>query len=300
MNFCDKKHHDNNENTTKDKTEKAIIRNKNKSSILQLLPFYVILLSLSNSLTDDISYNAFSSLQILKGIMYGIITMPEHYITALILVAAPVFSLLYEHIKNKKAVKAALNGDSPDERNRKKRLFIFNIAIIASAAIFISLSVYSYFSNTKYEIPEFSESLYLDVHDFGIADKITGTGHSHGNKYIPNKITHRKTLSAQMWITDEHYDIDDKTVYIYQDIIRYKSHEVALYATELLTSERYKDYTETQAEGFEKVYSESENLVAVAGNTVYRLTYITTQDSPVPTSEQLLDAILANNKNLSK
>lgn len=279
-------------------TAKAIIPLKNKGAkhtASTLLIYFIAFLS--TTIIRDISYNAFSSLPTFKNTLYKIITVPELYIAMFVLLAYIIFIFLYEHLRWKKAVKAFQNGDNPDDGHKKKIIYIFNLFVIIAAVIFISLSVYSNITRTEYETPHVSDGLYLDVQDFGIADKITDTGYRHGNEYFPNKITHVKTLSAQMWITDEHYDINDTCVFVYQDVIKYKSQKTALYAAELLVSEKSKNYRETTAEGFEKVYISSEDLVAVIGNTAYRLTYITTEKSLVPTSEQLLETILEKHNN---
>lgn len=277
---------------------KAIIPLKNKGAkhtTSSLLIYFIAFLS--TTIIRDISYNAFSSLPTFKNTLYKIITVPELYIAMFVLFAYIIFIFLYEHMRWKKAVKAFQNGDNPDDGHKKKIIYILNLFVIITAVIFISLSAYSNITRTEYETPHVSDGLYIDVQDFSIADKITDTGYRHGNEYFQNKITHVKTLSAQMWITDEHYDINDTCVIVYQDVIKYKSQKTALYAAELLVSEKSKNYRETTADGFEKVYLSSEDLVAVIGNTTYRLTYITTDKSLVPTSEQLLKTILEKHKN---
>lgn len=277
---------------------KAIIPLKNKGAKHTALTLFIFLLAfLNTNIISDISYNAFSSLPTYKNTLYKIITVPELYIAMFVLFAFYIFILIYEHVRWKKAVKIFQNGDNPDDGHKKKIIYILNLFVIIAAVIFISLSAYSNITRTEYETPHISDGLYLDVQDFGIADKITDTGYRHGNEYFPNKITHVKTLSAQMWITDEHYEINDTCVFVFQDVIKYKSQKTALYAAELLVSEKSKNYKENTADGFEKVYLSSEDLVAVIGNTTYRLTYITTEKSLVPTSEQLLDAILEKHKN---
>lgn len=277
---------------------KAIIPLKNKGEKHTALTLFIFLLAfLNTNIISDISYNAFSSLPTFKNTLYKIITVPELYIAMFVLLAYIIFIFLYEHLRWKKAVKIFQNGDNPDDGNKKKFIYILNLLVIIAVVIFISLSAYSNITKTEYETPHVSDGLYLDVQDFGIADKITDTGYHHGNEYSPNKITHVKTLSAQMWITDEHYDINDTCVFVFQDVIKYKSQKTALYAAELLVSEKSKNYKETTADGFEKVYLSSEDLVAVIGNTTYRLTYITTEKSLVPTSEHLLDAILEKHNN---
>ncbi|MBR3869821.1 MAG: DUF2812 domain-containing protein [Clostridia bacterium] len=276
----------------------AIIPLKNKGAKHTALTLFIFLLAfLNTNIIRDISYNAFSSLPTFKNTLYKIITVPELYIAMFVLLAYIIFIFLYEHLRWKKAVKIFQNGDNPDDGSRKKIVYIFNLFVIIVAVIFISLSAYSNITRTEYETPHVSDGLYLDVQDFDIADKITDTGYHHGNEYSPNKITHVKTLSAQMWITHEHYDINDTSVIVFQDVIKYKSQKTALYAAELLVSEKSKNYKETTADGFEKVYISSEDIVAVIGNTTYRLTYITTEKSIVPTSEQLLDAILKKHNN---
>lgn len=272
---------------------KAITPLKNKGSRLLTTTLLILLLShINNAISDNITYNAFSSLPFFKNTLYKIITIPELYIAMLVLFAFYIFILLYEHMRWKKAVKIFQNGDNPDDGSKKKIIYILNLFVIATAVIFTSFSAYSNITKTEYETPHISDGLYLDTRDFGIDDKITSTGLNIDNEYIPNKIAHIITLSAQMWITSEYYKINDTSVIVYQDVIKYKSKESALYAAELLASEKSKNYRETAAEGFEKVYLSSENLVAVTGNTTYRLTYIATDNSLVPTSEQLLDAIL--------
>lgn len=272
---------------------KAIIPLKIKNT-KHLTPLLLIFLTsfLYTAITRDITYNAFSSLPFLKNTLYEIITIPELYIAMLVLFAFYIFILLYEHMRWKKAVKVFQNGDNPDDGSKKKIIYILNLFVIVSAVIFTSLSAYSNITKTEYETPHVSDGVYLDTRDFGIDDKITSTGLHINNEYIPNKITHIKTLSAQIWIISEYYKINDTSVILYQDVIKYKSQKTALYAAELLVSEKSKNYRETAAEGFEKVYLSSENLVAVTGNTTYRLTFITTDKSLVPSSEQLLEAIL--------
>lgn len=272
---------------------KAIIPLKNKGAkhtASTLLIYFIAFLN--TTIIRDISYNAFSSLPTFKNTLYEIITIPELYIAMLVLFAFYIFILLYEHMRWKKAVKVFQNGDNPDDGSKKKIIYILNLFVIVSAVIFTSLSAYSNITKTEYEPPHVSDGIYLDTRDFGIDDKITSTGLHIDNEYIPNKITHIKTLSAQIWITSEYYKINDTSVIVYQDVIKYKSKKTALYAAELLVSEKSKNYRETSAEGFEKVYLSSENLVAVTGNTTYRLTFITTDKSLVPSSEQMLEAIL--------
>lgn len=276
---------------------KAIIplKNKRTSHLTPLTITMLLLIYLRTAIIRDITYNAFSVLPFIQNTLYKIITVPELYIALIALLAYDIFILLYEHMRWKKAVKVFLNGDNPDNGHKKKIIYVFNLFVIIFI-IFISLSAYSNITRTEYETPHVSDGLYLDVQDFGIDDKITSTGLNVADKYIPNKITHVKTLSAQMWITHEHYDINDTSVIVYQDVIKYKSQKTALYAAELLASEKSKNYRETAAEGFEKVYISSENLIAVIGNTTYRLTFITTDESLVPPTEKLLDIILSRNE----
>lgn len=261
--------------------------------IISICHISIVLIGFVNNLiTDDISYNAFTSLSFFKNLQYKIITMPELYIAMIILLSYSIFLCLYEYIIKKKVTEEQENGD----KTRKKIINIPNIIVICVSVLFVLLSSLTLITTKTGDIPEVSDGKYLDIHDFGIADKITATGYHHGNEYSPNKITHRKTLSAQMWITHEHYDINDKSVIVFQDVIKYKSQKTALHAAELLVSEKYKNYEETMADGFEKVYISSEDIVAVIENTTYRLTYISSTPL-VPTSEHLLDAILEKHNN---
>ena len=252
----------------------------------------VLLVFLNSVITDDITYNAFVMLPVLKNSHYTIITMPELYVAIIILLSYSIFLFLHEFISRKKNTEESENG----KNTKKNTNCIISIIVFCISAVFVFLSLFSLITTKTGDIPEVSDGKYLDIHDFGIADKITATGYRDGNEYSPNKITHRKTLSAQMWITHEHYDINDKSVIVFQDVIKYKSQKTALYAAELLVSEKYKNYEETMADGFEKVYISSEDIVAVIGNTTYRLTYISSK-TLVPTSEHLLDAILEKHNN---
>lgn len=273
---------------------KAIIPLKNKSTshLTPLIILILLLIYLHTAIIRDITYNAFSVLPFIQNTLYKIITVPELYIVLIALLAYDIFILLYEHMRWKKAVKVFLNGDNPDNGHKKKIIYIFNLFVIISI-IFISLSAYSNITRTEYETPQVSDGLYLDVQDFGIDDKITSTGLNVADKYIPNKITHVKTLSAQMWITQEHYNINDTRVTVYQDVIKYKSQKTALYSAELLMSDKYENYSKLNADGFDMAYSADESFIAVIDSTVYRVAIITTDESLVPPTEKLLGIILS-------
>ncbi len=276
---------------------KAIIPLKNKSITR---PVSLILVLLMNFLTNfrrgDISYNAFESLPSSKELIYKIITVPELYIAMLIIASYIIFLSIYEYIRWKKAVKTFQNDENPDDENRKKVLYIVSLFIIGLSAVFIALFSFSNTSIAEKDIPEFSDGLYLDIHDFGIADMITKKGTEIGGDYYPNKIKHRKTLSAEMHITEESYYINDTRIIIYQDIISYRTEKTAMYAAELLSKDEYKNYTEITAEGFSKVYISDENLIAVIDSTVYRITTITEDEHILPSKDELLEIIIAKNK----
>ena len=268
----------------------AILPLKNKSTTSPI-PFVFIILFyfLKYFCSTDITHNTFSSLPL----PYKIITAPELYIAAIVISVYILFLAIYERLRWKNAVKIFQSGENPDDGIRKKAVYIFSLILFGFSIIFIALFAFSNITNSEQDIPEVSDGIYLDVHDFGIADKITGTGYSISDEYYPNKITHRKTLSAEIYLTDEHYDINGKNVIIYQDVITYKSQKTALYAAELLTSEHHSEYQDNRFEKvYISVYISDEDCIAVINNTVYRITFISTDDNIDITTEQLLNAIL--------
>lgn len=271
---------------------KAIISLKNKNSMLQSPVVLIFMALFLLNINTDFTYNAFASLPFFENIIFQIITMPELYIAMLILIIYISIVAMYERVKWKRAVAAFHNGNNPDDGISKKVLFIIGIFIIASSAVFCVFSAHSIIGKTVYEIPEISDGLYLDVHDFGIADKITEKGLRTEDEYIANKITHRNTASVHMLITQEYYETTGKNFIVYQDIIEYKSQKTALYAAKLFAPDNESAFEQYSYEGFEAVYTSSENLIAVTDNMVYRITCVTSDTILVPSVEQLLDAIL--------
>ena len=275
---------------------KAVVSLKNRKTILPSPVILVLMISLLNDFHIKFTYNAFESLPFLENRLYRIIAMPELYIAMLVIVAYIIFVVIYEHIRWKKAVSTFHNGDNPDDGNRKKVLYIFGLFMTGLSVAFIALFSLGNIMNKEQDIPEVSDGIYLDIQDFGIADKITGKGLEAGGKFFPCKMKKRKTLSADMILTQEFYYINDTQIMLYQDIITYKNEKTALYAAELLSKDEYKNYTELTAEGFSKVYISDENLVAVIDSTVYRITIITEDEHILPSTDELLEIIISKNK----
>lgn len=251
----------------------------------------LLLVFLNSVITDDITYNAFVLLPVLKNSQYKIITMPELYVAIIILLSYSIFLFLHEFINRKKNAEESENG-----KNTKKNTYrIVSSIVFCISAIFVFLSLFSLITSKNNDIPEISDGKYLDVHDFGIADKITDTGFKHSGKETPNKITVKKTVSSELTITKEYYHIGEKSFIVYQDILEYKNAKTAQKTAELLSSDKYKNYSEHTADGFDKVYVANENLIAVIDKTVYRITIITTEKSLIPHTEKLLEAIKDNN-----
>ena len=272
---------------------KAVVSLKNRKTILPSPVILVLMISLLNDFHIKFTYNAFESLPFLENRLYRIIAMPELYIAMLVIVAYIIFVVIYEHIRWKKAVSTFHNGDNPDDGNRKKVLYIFGLFMTGLSVAFIALFSLGNIMNKEQDIPEVSDGIYLDIQDFGIADKITGKGLEAGGKFFPCKMKKRKTLSADMILTQEFYYINDTQIMLYQDIITYKNEKTALYAAELLSKDEYKNYTELTAEGFSKVYISDENLVAVIDSTVYRITIITEDEHILPSTDELLEIIIS-------
>ncbi len=275
---------------------KAVVSLKNRKTILPSPVILVLMISILNDFRIKFTYNAFESLPLLEKRLYKIITMPELYIAMLIIVAYIIFVVIYEHIRWKKAVAAFHNGENPDDGNRKKVLYIFSLFMIGLSVTFIALFSFSNIVNKEQDMPEVSDGIYLDIQDFGIADKITEKGLEAGGKFFPCKMQQRKTLSADMILTQEFYYINDTQIMLYQDIISYRTEKTALYAAELLSKDEYKNYEEYNTEGFGKVYVSNENLIAVIDSTVYRITTITEGEDVLPSTEELLEIIVAKNK----
>ena len=254
------------------------------NKIIRILPPAIIILGfINNIITDDITYNAFESLPFFANFQYKIITMPELFIAMIILFAYTIIISLYDGIASKKKEKC-------DNAKAKKVIFISNILVISLSAICVILSAFTLITTKTGDIPEVSDGKYLDIHDFGIADKITEKGYNYSDKEIPNKITIKKTISAQLTLTHEHYDIGDKSVIIFQDILEYSNEKTALKAAELLSSDKYKNYKEHTTEGFNKVYCSDEDLIAVIDSTVYKITIIANK-SLVPDTDHMLEII---------
>ena len=275
---------------------KAVVSLKNRKTILPSPVILVLMISILNDFRIKFTYNAFESLPFPENRLYKIITMPELFIALLIIVVYIIFVVIYEHIRWKKAVSTFHNGDNPDDGNRKKVLYIFGLFMIGLSVAFIALFSLGNIMNKEQDIPEVSDGIYLDIQDFGIADRITEKGLEAGGKFFPCKMEKRKTLSADMILTQEFYYINDTQIMIYQDIITYKNEKTALYAAELLSKDEYKNYTELTAEGFSKVYFSDENLIAVINSTVYRITTITEDEHILPSTDELLEIIISKNK----
>ncbi len=275
---------------------KAVLTLKNRKTILPSPVILVLMIIILNTIRIKLTYNAFEALPFLEQRIFKIITMPELYIAMLIIAVYIVIVAIYEHIRWKKAVAAFHNGNNPDDGNRKKVLYIFSLFMTGLSVVFIALFLFGDMINKEQDIPEVSDGIYLDVHDFGIADKITEKGLEAGGEFFPCKMIQRKTLSADMILTQEFYYINDTQIMLYQDIISYRTEKTALYAAELLSKDKHKNYTEITAEGFSKVYVSDENLIAVIDSTVYRITMITEREDVLPSTEELLEIIVAKNK----
>ncbi len=258
---------------------------KQNNKIIRILPVIIILIGIVNNIiTEDISFNAFESLSFFANLQYKIITMPELYIAMLILFVYTIFIYVYDCIISKK-------GGKSDNDSGKKVIFISNIIVICLSVICVILSSFSFITTENTDIPEKSQGKYLDVKDFGIEDKITDTGFSFRDVEISNEITTKKTVSADLTLTKEFYYIGDTHFYVYQDILEYRNEKTSLKVAELLSSGKNTEYKETEHEGFGKVYVSDEDLIGVIGNTVYRITIITSDNTLRPDSNHLLEAI---------
>ena len=273
-----------------DDAAKAVLTLKNRKSILPSPVIIILMICILNDFRIKFTYNAFESLPFLEQRIYKIITLPELYIAMLIVVAYVIFLAIYEHVRWKKAVASFYNGVNPDDRGRKKFIYILSLFMMGLSVAFIALFSLGNIASRGSDIPEVSDGIYLDVNDFGIADKITDKGLEAGGKFIPCEMKQRKTLSADMILTQEFYLVNDTRVMLYQDIITYRNQKTALYAAELLLKDGNKTYEEYEAEGFEKVYVSAENLIAVIDSTVYRITIIE-GDEILPSTDELLEII---------
>lgn len=274
---------------------KAVISLKNRKTILPSPVILVLMISILNDFRVKFTYNDFESLPFLEQRIYKIITMPEIYIAMLIITVYIVIVAIYEHIRWKKAVAAFHNGNNPDDRGRKKLIYIFSLFMMVLSVVFIAFFSLHNIGSREQDMPEVSDGIYLDIQDLGIAGKITEKGLEAGGEFFPCKMIQRKTLSADMILTQEFYYINDTRIMLYQDIISYRTEKTALYAAELLSEDEHKNYTEITAEGFSKVYVSDENLIAVIDSTVYRITMITESKDVLPSTEELLEIILAKN-----
>lgn len=275
---------------------KAVLTLKNRKTVLPSPVILVLMIIILNDIRIKLTYNAFEALPFLEQRIYKIITMPELYIAMLIIAVYIFIFAIYEHIRWKKAVAAFHNGENPDDGNRKKVLYIFSLFMTGLSVVFIALFLLGDMMNKEQDMPEVSDGIYLDIQDLGIAGKITEKGLEADGTFIPCEMKQRKTLSADMILTQEFYYINDTQIILYQDIISYRTEKTALYAAELLSEDDHKNYTEITAEGFSKVYVSDENLIAVIDNTVYRITTITEGEDVLPSTEELLEIIAAKNK----
>lgn len=273
-----------------DDAAKAVLTLKNRKSILPSPVIIILMICILNDFRIKFTYNAFESLPFLEQRIYKIITLPELYIAMLIVVAYVIFLAIYEHVRWKKAVASFYNGVNLDDRGRKKFIYILSLFMMGLSVAFIALFSLGNIASRGNDIPEVSDGIYLDVHDFGIAEKITDKGLEAGGKFIPCEMKQRKTLSADMILTQEFYLVNDTRVMLYQDIITYRNQKTALYAAELLLKDGNKTYEEYEAEGFEKVYVSAENLIAVIDSTVYRISIIE-GDEILPSTDELLEII---------
>ena len=159
----------------------------------------------------------------------------------------------------------------------------------------LSVAFVSFFSTTnigirEQDIPEISDGIYLDVYDFGIADKITEKGLDAGGEFIPCVLKQRKTLAADMIMTREIYTVDDIQIILYQDVINYKNENTARYAAEILAKDSNMIFEECNVDGYEIVYDSTCSLIAVFDNTVYRIV-IADGEEILPSTEELLEII---------
>lgn len=274
---------------------KAVVSLKNRKTILPSPVILVLMISILNDFRVKFTYNAFEALPFLEQRIFKIITMPELYIAMLIIAVYIVIVAIYEHIRWKKAVAAFHNGENPDDRGRKNFIYIFSLFMMVLSVVFIAFFSLNNIGSREQDIPEVSDGIYLDIQDLGIAGKITEKGLEAGGEFFPCKMIQRKTLSADMILTQEFYYINDTRFMLYQDIISYRTEKTALYAAELLSKDKHKNYTEITAEGFSKIYVSDENLIAVIDSTVYRITMITESKEVLPSTEELLEIILAKN-----
>lgn len=273
-----------------DDAAKAVLTLKNRKSILPSPVIIILMICILNDFRIKFTYNAFESLPFLEQRIYKIITLPELYIAMLIVVAYVIFLAIYEHVRWKKAVASFYNRVNPDDRGRKKFIYILSLFMMGLSVAFIALFSLGNIASRGSDIPEVSDGIYLDVNDFGIADKITDKGLEAGGKFIPCEMKQRKTLSADMILTQEFYLVNDTRIMLYQDIITYRNQKTALYAAELLLKDSNKTYEEYEADGFEKVYVSAENLIAVIDSTLYRISIIE-GDEILPSTDELLEII---------
>ncbi|MBR5234155.1 MAG: hypothetical protein IKW03_08095 [Clostridia bacterium] len=254
------------------------------NKFIKILPAIIIIIGFINSIiTKDISFNAFESLPGFANFQYKLITMPEIYIAMFIMFIYLIAVFIYDAIASKK--------QDTENIKAKKVIFISNIVVICLSVICVFLSSFSFITTENTPIPEKSQGKYLDVNDFGIGDKITDIGFSFGDVEISNEIRTKKTVSAELTLTKESYYIGDTHFYVYQDILEYRNEKTALKVAELLSSGKNTEYKETGYEGFGKVYVSYEDLIGVIGNTVYRITIITNDNTLRPDSNHLLEAI---------
>lgn len=276
----------------------AIIPLKNKSTTRPVSTIFLLLMFiLADFRRGDFTYNAFEYLPYAKELLYKIITVPEIFIAFLFVIAYIIFLEICEHVRWKKALKIFQRGENPDDGNRKKVLYICSNIIIMLSIVFIALFALCNSSITEKEVPEFSDGLYLDIHDFGIADKITAKGDTIGGDFYPCRLKNRKTLTADICMTEEYYYIGDTRIIIYQDIITYKSAEIAGYAAELLATDKFAYYKEFSVAETDKLYTggkmytSDECFIIVIDNTVYRISIITELEDVVATTEELIEII---------
>ena len=256
-----------------------------RNRLLRIIPLAILIIGFINSIiTDNITQNNFESLPFYIELQYKIITMPELYISMLILLVYAIIML----ITSEKAEKIC---------NKKVKLIIkvSDISVICIASVFVLLSSFTLITTESKEIPHLSDEKFLDIHDLGIADKITSEGFKHAGKEINNSITTIRTISSLLINTKEYYYIGDEEFFVYQDIIEYKTEKAALKAAELLSSADYQIHNGKLPHNTEAAYTTYEDMIAVIDNTVYRITIITQDNTLRPAADDLLQIISSKN-----
>ncbi len=158
--------------------------------------------------------------------------------------------------------------------------------LAACFVILAAFSVWEYTSSRPQAMPQSADGPYLTLSDLGYEGERTWVLR-HENE---SEVAHGVTPLASWWDTQEFVKIhSDSQAALYQKVFEVSDPAMARpLAFDLMeTSTFHREFTSVQADGFDGVWQNDLELVAVKGCTVYSITYILPDSGPSAVIEAL-------------